>query len=43
MLPNDVAVLTHLVGFLIGAALYAMLFALVVRKRVLSASRPPKG
>ncbi|HEY3054416.1 MAG TPA: hypothetical protein VGK31_00645, partial [Thermoanaerobaculia bacterium] len=34
MPPRNVAVLAHLVGFLIGAALYAMLFALVARRRV---------
>jgi Histidine kinase/Histidine kinase-, DNA gyrase B-, and HSP90-like ATPase len=34
MLPNNVAALVHLVGFLTGAALYGMLFALVVRRRV---------
>jgi two-component system, LytTR family, sensor kinase len=34
MLPNNVAALVHLVGFLTGAALYAMLFTLVLRRRV---------
>jgi hypothetical protein len=32
MPPYDVAVLMHLVGFLAGAALYGILFALVVRR-----------
>jgi two-component system LytT family sensor kinase len=32
--PNNVAVLAHLVGFLIGAALYGMLLALVARRSV---------
>src|SRR5881394_2613030 len=34
MPPHDVAALVHVVGFLTGAALYGMLFALVVRRRV---------
>jgi hypothetical protein len=34
MPPHNVAALVHLVGFLTGAALYAMLFALVLRRRV---------
>jgi len=34
MPPHDVAALVHLVGFLTGAALYGMLFVLVVRRRV---------
>jgi hypothetical protein len=34
MPPHNVAALVHLVGFLIGAALYGMLFALVLRRRV---------
>jgi two-component system LytT family sensor kinase len=34
MPPHNVAALVHLVGFLTGAALYGMLFALVVRRRV---------
>jgi two-component system LytT family sensor kinase len=34
MPPHNVAALVHLVGFLTGAALYGMLFALVLRKRV---------
>jgi two-component system, LytTR family, sensor kinase len=34
MPPHGVAALVHLVGFVAGAALYAMLFALVVRRRV---------
>ncbi|MEA2163466.1 MAG: two-component system, LytTR family, sensor kinase [Thermoanaerobaculia bacterium] len=34
MPPHNVAALVHLIGFLTGAALYAMLFALVVRRRV---------
>jgi hypothetical protein len=34
MPPHDVAGLVNLVGFLIGAALYGMLFTLVVRRRV---------
>src|SRR5438477_6974261 len=33
MPPHDVAALVHLVGFLTGAALYGMLFGLVVRRR----------
>jgi two-component system LytT family sensor kinase len=33
MPQNNVAVLAHLVGFLVGAALYAMLFGLVARRR----------
>jgi hypothetical protein len=33
MPPHNVAALVHLIGFLIGAALYAMLFALVLRRR----------
>jgi two-component system LytT family sensor kinase len=32
MPPHNVAALVHLVGFLTGAALYAMLFALVLRR-----------
>jgi hypothetical protein len=34
MPPHNVAALVHLVGFLTGAALYAMLFALVLRRRL---------
>jgi hypothetical protein len=34
MPPHNVAPLVHLVGFLTGAALYAMLFGLVMRQRV---------
>jgi hypothetical protein len=34
MPPHNVAALVHLVGFLTGAALYGMLFALVVRRRI---------
>jgi hypothetical protein len=34
MPPHNVAALVHLVGFLTGAALYGMLFALVLRRRV---------
>jgi two-component system, LytTR family, sensor kinase len=34
MPPHNVAALVHLVGFLTGAALYAMLFALVLRRRM---------
>ena len=34
MPPHNVAALVHLVGFLTGAALYAMLFALVLRRHV---------
>jgi hypothetical protein len=34
MPPHNVAALVHLVGFLTGAALYAMLFGLVLRRRV---------
>jgi hypothetical protein len=34
MPPHNVAALVHVVGFLTGAALYGMLFALVVRRRV---------
>jgi hypothetical protein len=34
MPPHNVAALVHLIGFLTGAALYAMLFTLVVRRRV---------
>src|SRR5882724_11559241 len=34
MPPHDVAALVHIVGFLTGAALYGMLFALVVRRRL---------
>jgi len=32
MPPHNVAALVHLVGFLTGAALYALLFALVLRR-----------
>src|SRR5437588_11517905 len=32
MPPHNVAALVHLVGFLTGAALYGMLFALVLRR-----------
>src|SRR5258708_18511909 len=34
MPPHNVAALVHLVGFLTGAALYAMLFALVLQRRM---------
>ena len=34
MPPHNVAALVHLVGFLIGAALYGLLFSLVLRRRV---------
>ncbi len=34
MPPHNVAALVHLVGFLTGAALYAMLFALVLRRNM---------
>src|SRR5450755_3421693 len=34
MPPHNVAALVHLVGFLTGAALYGMLFTLVLRRRV---------
>jgi two-component system LytT family sensor kinase len=34
MPPHNVAALLHLIGFLTGAALYAMLFALVLRRGV---------
>src|SRR5438874_1876046 len=34
MPPHNVAALVHIVGFLTGAALYGMLFALVVRRHV---------
>jgi hypothetical protein len=34
MPPHNVAALVHVAGFLTGAALYAMLFALVLRRRV---------
>jgi len=34
MPPHNVAALVHLIGFLTGAALYGMLFALVLRRRV---------
>jgi GAF domain-containing protein len=34
MPPHNVAALVHLVGFLTGAALYGMLFVLVMRRRV---------
>src|SRR5438445_5049861 len=34
MPPHDVAALVHLVGFLTGAALYGMLFALALRRHV---------
>jgi hypothetical protein len=41
MAPHDVAVLMHLVGFLAGAALYGMLFALVARRLTLDTDRLP--
>src|SRR5207244_12972045 len=34
MPPHNVAALVHLVGFLTGAELFAMLFGLVLRRRV---------
>jgi two-component system LytT family sensor kinase len=34
MPPHNVAALVHMVGFLTGAALYGMLFALVLRRRI---------
>jgi two-component system LytT family sensor kinase len=42
MPPHNVAALVHLVGFLTGAALYAMLFALVLRRRM-GGDRLPLG
>ncbi|HSY51221.1 MAG TPA: histidine kinase [Thermoanaerobaculia bacterium] len=41
MPPHNVAALVHLVGFLTGAALYGMLFALVLRRRVGADDRLP--
>jgi hypothetical protein len=41
MPPHDVAVLMHLVGFLAGAALYGILFALVLRRLASEDDRLP--
>ena len=41
MAPHNVAVLMHLVGFLVGAALYGMLFALVAKRLAGDTDRLP--
>jgi two-component system LytT family sensor kinase len=41
--PHNVAALVHLVGFLTGAALYAMLFGLVLRRRMPVMTREEVG
>jgi two-component system, LytTR family, sensor kinase len=43
MPQTNVAVLAHLVGFLIGAALYAMLFGLAARRRIPTGDGPDPG
>lgn len=43
MPQNNVAVLAHLVGFLIGAALYAMLLGLATRRRIRTGDDPDPG